>query len=66
MPEIFPEVLEPFLWMDEIVSHDPYFILPLFSATCSSYGLSISPALNTQNVTFAFMAPFIKYMKYFF
>ena len=63
MPEIFPETMEPFLWMDNICSYDPYFIFPLVSACLSSYSIMLSPALN-RNVAMPILQPFIKYMKY--
>ena len=62
MPEIYPELNEPFLWMDDIASYDPYFILPLASAILTSYSIIISPALQ-KNVGMPVFQPFIKYMK---
>lgn len=62
MPEIFTELNEPFLWMDDICSYDPYFILPLTSAILSSYSIIISPALQ-RNTAVPLFQPFLKYLK---
>lgn len=63
LPEVFPSVTQSFLWIPDISTYDPYFILPLISAFLSSYSIIISPGLKNANVM-PLMEPFVKYLKY--
>jgi YidC/Oxa1 family membrane protein insertase len=65
LPEVFPSVTQSFLWIPDISTYDPYFILPLISALFSSYAIIISPGLKNANVM-PLMEPFVKYLKYVF
>lgn len=62
LPEVFPMVKDSFLWMDDLSSFDPYFILPVVSACLTSYSIIISPAANRQ-VAIPMFANFMKYMR---
>ena len=62
LPEAYPIVQQSFLWMQDISTFDPYFILPLFSASLTSYSLVISPTMN-RSVQIPLFAAFTKYIK---
>ena len=42
-PNLFPEMSHVnFLWLTDLTVHDPYFLLPLISACCSSLNISVT------------------------
>jgi membrane protein insertase Oxa1/YidC/SpoIIIJ len=59
---LFPSVTQSFLWVPDLSTYDPYFILPLISAALSSYSIMISPGLKNA-VVLPVLEPFVKYLK---
>lgn len=46
MPDKFPALrTEGLLWFKDLAEADPYFVLPLISATLSYFNISMNPNL---------------------
>lgn len=66
LPEVYPQILtEGYLWFSDLSTYDPYFVLPVLAACGTSLSIARSPNLARNNLTMPFLAPYVKYLKYF-
>lgn len=64
LPEIYPQILnEGYLWFTDLSTYDPYFVLPVAAAICTSISIARSPNLARNKIALPIMAPFVKYLK---
>jgi membrane protein insertase Oxa1/YidC/SpoIIIJ len=67
LPEIYPQIIsDGYAWFSDLSAYDPYFILPVLAACSTSLSITRSPNLANNNLTLPILAPYIKYLKYFF
>ena len=64
LPQLYPSVTLPFLYLTNLCDNDPYFILPVLSATLSYFNISYSPAMSASLAIPPIFRKFLSFLKF--